>query len=142
MTPPLDKARGLMAIAKSVGGEEWFSSPPYEDANGITEICSIGPYPVATPKQPNKRQHYEDTICEVWHEEQVAKFIVAACNFARTDLPELVAEVERLRNAARIAANEMADAADADFMGDSYHEAINGLREAMNPTAPAKEPQP
>ena len=141
MTPPLDKARGLMAIAKSVGGEEWFSSPPYEDANGITEICSIGPYPVATPKQPNKRQHYEDTICEVWHEEQVAKFIVAACNFARTDLPELVAEVERLRSLLGEASEYLHDVPKESADGDSCASLARRIRAELS-TAPAKEPQP
>jgi hypothetical protein len=47
------------------------------------------------------------------------------------DLTRARAAVSELIRAANVASLAMADAADSDFMGDSYHEAISNLRAAL-----------
>lgn len=104
MTPPLDKARGLMALSEKATPGTWFHCQPFQrvEKNRTVHGSVAGQWVdfISTEPAPVHRRivvpmHDAESNNRVTSEDMA--FIAAACNFARTDLPALLAEVERLR---------------------------------------------
>ncbi|MFT3806066.1 hypothetical protein [Arenimonas sp.] len=100
---PLDAARLVMESAEKATPGPWFHCQPFQRVEKYRTVH--GPVAgqwvdfVSTEPTPVHRRivipmHDAESGRRVISEDMA--FITAACNFARTDLPALVAEVERL----------------------------------------------
>lgn len=139
MTPPLDKARGLMALSEKATPGTWFHCQPFQrvEKNRTVHGSVAGQWVdfISTEPAPVHRRivvpmHDAESNNRVTSEDMA--FIAAACNFARTDLPALLAEVERL--------TELNSRRTARLWDEKIDQALSELLDTA-PTAPAKEPQ-
>jgi predicted aspartyl protease len=113
MTPPLDKARGLMALSEKATPGTWFHCQPFQrvEKNRTVHGSVAGQWVdfISTEPAPVHRRivvpmHDAESNNRVTSEDMA--FIAAACNFARTDLTALLAEVERVSQDNEILAAE------------------------------------
>ncbi len=147
MTPPLDKARGLMALSEKATPGTWFHCQPFQrvEKNRTVHGSVAGQWVdfISTEPAPVHRRivvpmHDAESNNRVTSEDMA--FIAAACNFARTDLHALVAEVERLRSLLGEASEYLHDVPKESADGDSCASLARRIRAELS-TAPATEPQ-
>ena len=137
MTPPLDKARGLMELANLAVQGDLSMGSRFSRENED----SFPGQGIDVPSYESSDGIHSDAI-QVWGDncERLAAFIAAACNFARTDLHALVAEVERLRSLLGEASEYLHDVPKESADGDSCASLARRIRAELS-TAPAKESQ-
>ena len=84
---PRPDVAGIEARAEAATEGPWFAGALYEDVPGASAL-TIGTF--------EAKEHYEDTICEVWGGNHDAVLNGQLIAHARQDIPALIAYIRKL----------------------------------------------